>query len=271
MTFELQRFVRQTEAFNSGAQVVDTGIVNGPALYTYESATDTIAQIGTAGYFDSEWRSLCLGDFFICTGSDASNMFIVDAIDQTTHVVTLASFSASGSIGTANIQDLAVTTAKIDNLAVTTGKIAANAVTSAKLAATTVQYAAVPITASQFNGMYAAPVQLVAAAGANTLLVLDRVELAMTYNSAAYAAGGVAAVQYDSTANGAGVIASTTNAAASFQAAASTSFAFNQGAVLKPFTTCVNKGLYLSNITGAFTTGDSDFVAHVWYKVIPTA
>lgn len=148
--------------------------------------------------------------------------------------------------------------------------IAANAVTSAKTAKTLVQYTTVAITAAAFNGMYATPVQLVAAGGANTLLVLDRVELAMTYNSAAYAAGGVAAVQYDSTANGAGVIASTTNAAANFQAVASSSFAFNQGAVVAPFTTCVNKGLYLSNITGAFTTGNSAMVAHVWYKVIPT-
>lgn len=135
MAFELQRFVRQTEAFNSGAQVVDSGIVNGPALYTYESATDTIAQIGTAGYFDSEWRSLCVGDFFICTGLDASNMFIVDAIDQTTHVVTLASFGTSGSVGTANIQDGAVTAPKLASDAVTTIKILNANVTLAKLAA----------------------------------------------------------------------------------------------------------------------------------------
>ena len=135
MAFELQRFVRQTEAFNSGAQVVDNGIVNGPALYTYESDTDTIAQIGTAGYFDSEWRSLCLGDFFMCTGSDASNMFIVDSIDQTTHVVTLASFSAAGTVATANIQNLAVTAAKLADGAVTTAKILDANVTLAKLAA----------------------------------------------------------------------------------------------------------------------------------------
>lgn len=269
MTFNLQRFVRQTEAFNSGALTVDDGVVNGPALYTYESADDTIAQIGTAGYFTEDtYKSLCVGDFIIATGTDASNMFIVSAIDVDTKTVTLESFAASGVVATANIQDLAVTTAKIDNLAVTTGKIANNAVTSGKLAVNTLQYAAVPITASQFNGMYATPVQLVAAAGSNTLLVLDRVCLAMTYDSAAYAAGGVAHVQYDDTANGAGVIASTTLAAASFQDTASTVYSFNAGAVEYPFATCANQGLYLSNITGAFTTGDSDFVAHCWYKVI---
>lgn len=136
MALNLQRFVRQTEAFNSGAQAVDAGIVNGPALYTYESADDTIAQIGTAGYFDQDlWRSLCVGDFIIATGSDASNMFKVSAIDADTEVVTLVSFSTSGTVATANIQDGAVTAAKLASDAVTTAKILNANVTLAKLAA----------------------------------------------------------------------------------------------------------------------------------------
>lgn len=131
-------------------------------------------------------------------------------------------------------------------------------------------YVAVAITAAEFNGMYTTPKLLVAAPGANKLLVLDKVQLLMTYVSANYAAGGVVAIQYDSTANGAGVIASTTLAAATFQAAASTGWNFNAGVVAETFTTCVNKGFYLSNVTGAFTTGDSPMVAHIWYKIIAT-
>lgn len=138
------------------------------------------------------------------------------------------------------------------------------------LGPTVINYATVAITAAQFNGMYAAPKLLVAAPGANKIIVLDKIDLLMTYVSAAYAAGGVAAVQYDSTANGAGVIASSTLSAATFQAAASTGFVMNGGVVPQTFSTCVNKGLYLSNITGAFTTGDSTYVAHIWYKIIPT-
>lgn len=148
--------------------------------------------------------------------------------------------------------------------------LGANKVLSSMVSPLLLKYAVVDITAAEFNGMYAVPKLLVAAGGANTLLVLDRVELLMTYGSANYAAGGVAAVQYDSTALGAGVIASSTLAAATFQAAASTGFNFNAGVVAQTFTTCVNKGLYLSNITGAFTTGDSTFKAHVWYKVVPS-
>lgn len=131
--------------------------------------------------------------------------------------------------------------------------------------------ASVAVSAAEFNGMYAAPKLLVAAPGANKMLVLDSLTLVETYNSAAYAAGGVAAVQYDSTVNGAGVIASTTLAAATFQVTASTSFQFNRGVVPAPFTTTVNKGLYLSNITAAFTTGNSPMVANIQYHVVATA
>lgn len=136
---------------------------------------------------------------------------------------------------------------------------------------TTDMAASVAISAAEFNGMYAAPKLLVPAPGANKLLVFDELSLVETYNSAAYAAGGVAAVQYDSTVNGAGVIASTTLSAATFQVTASTTFTFNRGVVPAPFTTTVNKGLYLSNITGAFTTGNSPMVANIKYHVIAVA
>lgn len=133
------------------------------------------------------------------------------------------------------------------------------------------KYASVAITAAEFNGAYAAPKLLVAAGGANTLLVPQYVMLLMTYGSAAYAAGGVAAVQWDNTVHGAGVLATTTLSAATFQPTASTGFAFNAGVVPATFSTCVNKGLYLSNLTGAFTTGDSAMVAKVFYRTLATA
>jgi hypothetical protein len=276
MAFKIQRFVRHTEAFNAG-QIsttfnpdTPTILENGPAFFSYAEATDTIAQIGAANYFADVVYSLSVNDLIFCVGADASAFYQVATVDRDLQTVTVVSAFPSGVIGTANINNLAVTTAKIADLAVTTGKLALNAVTSAQLALPVLQYTTVAVTAAQFNGMYAAPKLLVAAGGANTLVVLEQIQLVMTYGSANYAAGGVAAVQYDSTANGAGVIASSTLSAATFQAAASTTFTMNAGVVPLPFTTTVNKGLYLSNITGAFTTGDSPMVAHVWYRVIPT-
>jgi hypothetical protein len=263
---------------NYMARVSSSGNTDALKVWTYDglsdAANDTVAEITASGYFNNFMQNLtdgigplAIGDTIIVSGSDGNGMYKVS--DVTTNVEVVA-FAAANAIDTANLVDGAVTNAKLAADAVDTSNIVNNAVTSAKVALNMLQYATVAITAAQFNGMYAAPKLLVAAPGANKLLVLDKVDLLMTYVSAAYAAGGVAAVQYDSTANGAGVIASTTLSAATFQATVSTGFMFNTGVVAQTFSTCVNKGLYLSNITQAFTTGDSTFVAHIWYKVIAT-
>jgi len=260
------------------AKTSSSGNSQGLNVWSYNGLTtganDTVAEISTAGYFNSFMQNLTtgagpfqLGDTIVVSASNGNGMYKIS--DVTTNVEVTA-FAAANAVDTANLVDGAVTDAKLASNAVTTIKILDANVTSAKLALTTVKYTTVSITASQFNGMYATPKLLLAAAGANTLIVVDKVDLLMTYVGANYASGGVAAVQYDNTANGAGVIASSTLAAATFQAAASTGFMFNTGVVAQTFSTCVNKGLYLSNVTGAFTTGDSTFVAHVWYKVIAT-
>jgi len=143
------------------------------------------------------------------------------------------------------------------------------------LGPTVINYVSVPITAAQFNGMYAAPKLLIAEPGANKLIVVKQMALVMTFGSADFASGGVVAAQYDNTVHGGGVLATNSEAAADFFAAASTTFLFEGvngntvGAL--PFSSTVNKGLYLSNATGAFTTGDSTFVAQIWYAIIPTA
>lgn len=152
--------------------------------------------------------------------------------------------------------------------------IGANKVLSSMMSPLVEKYIAVPMTAAQFNAMYTTPFQMIAAGGANTLIVIKRAVLAMTFVSANYAAGGVVKFQYDSTANGAGVAATNTQAAADFFAAASTAFSFEgvsgNTVAIAPFTTSVNKGIFLSNVTQDFTTGDSTFVVHLWYSIIPT-
>lgn len=309
MSFLLSNFVRQTVGLNSGVVDVNSVDLGGPAIFSYANLSDLIATIAGANYFSQVALDLSVNDYIFLTGSDASGVYQVSAVDTSVvpATITLATFGLTGDVGTANIQNGAVTNAKVNAAAaidfsklaaLTSGNIlvgsagnvptsvtmsgdatiiasgaltiGANKVTSAKTALNLLQYTTVAITAAQFNGMYAAPKLLVAAGGANTLIVLQQLQLLMTYVSANYANGGVAAVQYDSTVHGAGVIASTTLSAATFFAAASTGFVFNAGVVAETFSTCVNKGLYLSNVTGAFDTGDSTFVAHIWYKIIPS-
>ena len=290
MAFTLSNWAEVSVSLNQGQETVtpyggSPTVLNAQNIFAYASPNDAIATIEAADYFLPQYASLSVGDWILVNGSDASEILIVDTVSSTG--VTTVGFEAAFSVDTANIVNNAVTYAKFQQVAASslvgnpTGGLAnAEGITlgnGLEFTGTTLDipntrliYAAVAITAAQFNGMYATPKLLVAAPGANKLIVLDKLDLLMTFVSAAYAAGGVAAVQYDSTANGAGVIASSTLSAATFQAGVSTGFMFNTGVVPQTFSTCVDKGLYLSNISGAFTTGDSTFVAHLWYKIVPT-
>ena len=228
---------------------------------------------------------LQLNDVVIISATDGNGMYVVSDIDYpndsgTGATVSLASFGPAASIGTANIQNNAVTYAKFQQVAAhslvgnPTGSLAnaegitlGNALdfsgTTLEVSATNNQYAKVPITAAQWNGMYAAPMLLVAAPASNLQLVVDRVLLQMTFVSAQYANGGAVIVQYDSTAHGAGVDAATGTIAA----ATINGFAANEQIAVTGFTattvmdsTVVAKGLYLSNATGPFITGDSTWI-----------
>lgn len=291
---------------NNFDKLSSEGLPQVRAIFSYISSSETLATVEASGYFNSAATKFSLGDDIMLNCSDGYDWVTVTATSPNVTVstehsvpagsITNTQISATAAIAfsklanltsahvllgnasnvatdTAITGDIALTNAGLATIqagAVTGSKIANNTITTANFATTVLQYTTVTITAAQFNGMYATPKLLVAAGGANTLIDFVKCQLLMTYVSANYASGGVAAIQFDSTANGAGVIASTTLTAATFQAAASTGFVFNPGVVPETFTTCVNKGLYLSNITGAFTTGDSTFVAHVWYRIIPT-
>lgn len=251
---------------------------------------DDLAAITTAGYVTAQAaniEALQNGDFqwtdtdivLISYAPDfLINWFVYDA----TNATFIANPAAGGLSNTLPSADIFVGNASniatgvtmsgdatIDNTGAVT--LANNAVTSAKVAATLMQYAEVDMTAAQWNGMYGAPVQLVAAPGANKVIVVDKIVLNMTFVSAQYAAGGVVAAQYDSTVHGAGSPASATIAAATINGYAASTGIMVDGAMASVlFTAMVNKGLYLSNQTGAFTTGDSTWKIQVWYRVVAT-
>lgn len=287
MAFELDNWDKLSGAAN-------TSVVN---IWSYFSSTDNTATVIAANYFNDIAYALKVADQICINASDGPTDVVILTVTPNVTVAPQAEVGA-GSITNTQINAAAaiafsklaalpstqilvgsagnVPTAVAVTGDVTVGNtgvtaIGAGKVLSSMMSPLLLRYTTVAITAAEFNGMYAAPKLLLAAGGANTLIVPVEVQLVMTYGTAQFAAGGVVAVQYDSTANGAGVIATSTQAAANFQDAASTVVNFNAGVVKLPFTTTVNKGLYLSNITAAFTTGDSTFVAHVLYRVIPTA
>lgn len=272
MAFLESGWGKTSVALNQPKETLSNGVVIGaPVFYTYQSSTNTIAEISAADYFVSKVFELSVGDVIYCQGSDSSQFRSVTTVTTSPAALTTSALSAAGAVGTANIDNLAVTTAKIDDGAVTTGKLADDAVTSAKISPEVVQYAKVSLSAANFLGMYAAPVVLVAAGGANTLHVVERVAYEVDYGGAQFANGGAVLVQYDSTANGAGAPATATTAAAVFNAFAADGVVGTAGSLASATAaSTVNKGLYLSNQTAAFITGSSTVDVHIWYSTVTT-
>lgn len=134
MPFQQQRFVRHTNAYNAG-QISTTFnpdipavLENGPAIFSYASNTENVAAIGAANYFALVVYDLAVNDMIYCVGSDASIFYQVATVDRDAGTVTLVSAFPIGSVGTANIQNLAVTTSKLDLDAVTNAQLADDAV-----------------------------------------------------------------------------------------------------------------------------------------------
>lgn len=256
------------------------------------TTTDNLAAITTAGYLLAQEDNIAAvnsgpfdwaeSDYVLCYYNNGTLWGFFTYIPATGSLAAaatspgfLSSTLTSANIFVGNGANLATGVAMSgDATMANTGAItiANNAVTFAKLAETVAKSVTVALTDTQIKGMYAAPVQLVAAPGAGKLILVDRVVLSVTFVAAQYAAGGVITAQYDSTINGAGSAASGTIAAATLNGiAASTQLSVNGASVIAANTACINKGIYLSNQTAAFTTGDSTVSATVYYKIITPA
>jgi len=265
MAFDYTKFQRWSSGFD---------LANN-ACWNYTDTGTAVATIVAADFFLPAYANLTVGDLIWIVASDVLNgeYAQVTAVSSTT--VTVAVFNAvlgAGSVGTANLAANAVTTAKITDANVTDAKMAANTLTSASIATDVIQYVKVPVTAVQLNAGYATPFVLIAAPGANKLIRIHDVTLEVDYGSAQFANGGALALQYDSTANGAGVLASAALAAATLNGFAADSVVGLAGAAAAGAATAmVNKGIYLSNLTAAFTVGTGTVVDfHISYSIVTT-
>lgn len=245
--------------------------VGNNSFWNYNDPATAVATIVAAGYFNEQAPNLAVGDLIWIVASDMlTGQFAV--VTDTSPDVTVSVFDAvlgAGAVGTANIADGAVTTAKIADGDVETAKIADANVTSAKLAEPLVHHARVTMTAAQWNGMYVAPFELVAAPGAAKKLIPMRAVVNIDYGGSVFADGGAIHVQYDDTTLGAGPKATGTLAAATFIGfTADTTFAFTPVDTTLVDATTLNQPLCLSNATGAFTGGaGSAFIVDVWYAI----
>lgn len=264
--------------FQKWSQGNATGSVNNVwAYYT----TQAIAAVVTNGYFNevngiidgvTSNEIIRTNDLIWVVASDYQGFVLVS---DTSPTIVSAQFQitvGAGAVGTSNLADDAVTTAKIADDQVTSGKIAANTIVSGDIATDVIQYVKVPVTAAQVNGAYAAPFVLIAAPGANKLIRVHDVTIEVDYGSAQFTTGGAMALQYDSTANGAGVLASASLAAATLNGYSADAIVGLAGAAASGTAAAtVNKGIYLSNLTAAFAVGTGttlDF--HISYSIVTT-
>lgn len=286
MAFELYNWSQVSTSLNQGvisaAIATETGdsvIQQGSGnLFSYFSPNDTVAEIGASNYFLEMIYSLQVYDNIICTGTDASLIYQVATItlpsEGSTGTITTVDFTPAGTVGTANITNLAVTTAKIANNAVTAAQIANNTVDYGQLALDVAATATVTLTAAQIAALYATPLQLIAAPGSGNLILIDSILWDIAYSTAQYTAGGAIAAQYGNTAHGAGPAASATLAAATLNAVAANAYITQSGGAgvvnVAPGS-ALNTAVYLSNATAAFATGASTATLYIKYRVVTPA
>jgi hypothetical protein len=218
-------------------------------FFTYDATTDAFVALAANGGLSNTLPS---GDLFVGNASNVATARALsgDATMSNTGVLTIAAGAVSGS------------------------KIANNAVDYAQLALDVGAQATVTLSAAQIKALYDTPVQLVAAQGAGTLIIIDSILWDIAFVTTQYTAGGVLAAQYGNAAHGAGPVASGTLAAASLNGVAANGFLSNGGvagtlSVTK--TASQNVAVYLSNQTGDFTTGDSIATLYVRYRVVTPA
>lgn len=126
----------------------------------------------------------------------------------------------------------------------------------------------VPMTTAQWEGMYGAPFLLIPAPSANQLLVVNSSQWRYIENTTSFADGGATQLQYKNTVHGAGVAASASVAAATINGLSANTTLNVAGVSSIVEANAVGQGIYISNATGAYTTGDGSFIIDVNYNII---
>jgi hypothetical protein len=234
-----------------------------PQWWGYSTTVDTIATVSAASYFNLNYGLVIggnstwyVGDLVYCVCSNGVVQLEITAVypNQVTTVVNNAAIPA-GSI--------------------TGAEIAANTVTSANVATNLIQYlAVVGLTAVQIEGMYAAPILIMPAPPAGSMIVINDATINLTGATAAFAGGGVIALQYGNAVHGAGSGAGTGVAAATWNGFGTTnsSITMINGNDGEASANTNAAAIYLSNATAAFTGGTNSLTnLYIHYSIVPVA
>lgn len=123
------------------------------------------------------------------------------------------------------------------------------------------------LTSAQIEAMYATPVLILPASGVGKIYVLGRIVCTYLFGTTQYTLGGALGLQWGNTAHLAGPAASSTLAGATFDA-----YAASNNFELTPDNTDTlariqNTGVYISNDTAAFATGDGTLLVNLNYQI----
>lgn len=272
MAFTLQTWGRSSVTANEPAITLTSGALVGCNRMFIYTTFDTQATVAASGYFNPIGYEIApAGDFLYCF-SDTDNTGVLYILTNTAGVITTTTFSTVNTVNTGNIADLAVTAAKIANNTITDTQVSVNGLTSLSLNKSLVQFASGNLTTANIEAMYGAPIQLIPAAGANTLIVVKQFTVELAYNNVAFTGGGAFGLQYGNTAALAGPAASNQFSAGIITATASTwGSEANTGIGAAPaLLGCANTGIFISNLTAAFATGNSNMNWYIDYAVYTT-
>ncbi len=140
-------------------------------------------------------------------------------------------------------------------------------VTPTELGTSPIKYIKTSISSAQILSMFTTPILLVPAQGANTLFLVNAFWIELIYNSIAYTGGGSVNVVWDNTSS----VIALSNAATSITGTSSGTIALSvPAAAFMATTNTINKGLYFTNSTAVFATGNSTANLHLYYSVLST-
>lgn len=127
------------------------------------------------------------------------------------------------------------------------------------------------ISSAQIKTMYTTPVLVIPAPGAGKIIVIDSISATYLYLTAQYTGGGAIGLERGAVAALAGPAASSTLAAATFNA-----YTASNNFVLTPDNTdtlanSANLGIYISNDTAVFATGAGSLLLNVNYHIANAA
>ena len=144
--------------------------------------------------------------------------------------------------------------------------------TTSQIGTQVVQSVSVTLSQSQIQGMYATPVLLLAAPGSGQTVIGLFATLVYTRVSSSFANGGSVVIQYGNAAHGAGT-ALTSDFSPTYITTSSSGVSTVPANSLISVSSISNTAIYVSNTTGAFTSGNASSTAVItlFYMVIPSS